>query len=106
VAHGHPEDPDRQPRTNVVELTAPAILEHPQRERIIELIEAGRFQLRRTLPSPDTDPETFTLVDALVQAFVTEDDGEIISICTFPVTMLGRYVDVDIPDSPEGLEDL
>jgi hypothetical protein len=99
-----PKDPDRRPRTNILELTGPALLVHPQRERILELIEAGRFQLRRTLPSPDTDPETFTLADAMVQAYVIEDDGEIISICTFPVTMLGSYVDVDIPDTPEGLE--
>jgi hypothetical protein len=45
------------------------------------------------LPSPDEDPDTFTLDDAMVQAYVTEDDGQIISICSFPLSMLGRYVD-------------
>src|SRR6266550_6771909 len=80
-----PKDPTRRPKTNIGELVNPAVLVHPQRERIVELLNAGSFELRRMLPSPDTDPNTFTLEDAIVQAFVTEDDGGVIEICTFPV---------------------
>jgi hypothetical protein len=65
----------RRPRTNIGELVNPAVLAHPQRERIVELMNAGRFELRRMLPSPDTDPDRFTWDDAIVQAVVVEDDG-------------------------------
>jgi hypothetical protein len=98
------KDPTRPAKTNTLELIMPAVLVHPQRERIVELLNTpGRFDLRPMQPSPDQDPDTFTPDDAKIQALVTEDDGEtIISICTFPLSMWGRYV--DIPDSPEGLE--
>jgi hypothetical protein len=95
-----PKDPTRGSKTNIGELVNPAVLVHPQRERIVELLNAGRFEVRRTLPSPDTDPDTFTWDDAIVQALVVEDDGEtIISICTFPLSKLGRFM--DMPDDPE-----
>jgi hypothetical protein len=102
-----PKDPTRPAKTNVLELINPAVLVHPRRERIVELLNTpGRFDLRKMLPSPDTDPDEFTLDDAMVQALVTEDDGEtIISICTFPLSWLGHYVDApddqDLPDDPE-----
>ena len=95
-----PKDPTRRPKTNIGELVNPAVLVHPQRERIVELLNAGRFELRRMLPSPDTDPDTFTWDDAIVQAVVVEDDGEtIISICDFPLSTFGRWL--DMPDDPE-----
>jgi hypothetical protein len=55
----------RRPRTNIGELVNPAVLVHPQRERIVELMNAGRFELRRMLPSPDTHPDRFTWDEAM-----------------------------------------
>jgi len=33
-----PKDPTRRPNTNINQLISPAVLEHPQRERIVELL--------------------------------------------------------------------
>jgi hypothetical protein len=106
---------DKQPKTNVRDLIMPAILLHdePERSRIVELLNAGKWNIRRMTNNPEDEPETYTLNDdgtyvrdpegdhllvPMVQVYV-EDGDEIIEICRFPITSMGRWV--DLPDAPD-----
>lgn len=91
---GEPLDPTYQRKTNIRALVGPALMSNAERDRIVELLDAGRFGIRPMQPDPDQDPDTFTLGDAFFQAYV-QDEEEIIEIVRFPATVIGHYYDVD-----------
>lgn len=87
------------PQTNIAEIVAQAILVHPLREKIGELLEAGsKPEMRLMAPPPELETEQ-DLGEPTVQVFIGEGE-DFISIVTFPVFgILGRYV--DLPPEPD-----
>ena len=53
------------------------------------------------VPNPDIDADGFTLDDARFQVIVTENEGEVIHVCQFRASAVGRWVS-DRPSPGDG----
>lgn len=99
----------REPRSNVTELVAEAILIHPLRDWIQALLEAGhKVQGREMVEDPDEPPVVEEGGDLYVripklQAYIT-DGEEFISIVSIPLTAIGFKADAQ-DDPPNVVDD-